>query len=262
MISTFKETLISIRNKDYGRVIIHKSFKQVIGYWLKYVLIFSVVPVIIIIAVMTYFIPQLPRLIKDNIAPGEVRVEKGKFSSTYHQPLNINSSNFSLILDSHGSPSDLDKVASGLLVLSDRVLIKSPDGQITSQSLSQIGDFSLSQSQIVSWISHHQGLLWFELAAAVVVFSFLSGLFYIGYKLVTFLVWAAVFLVFARVTRRPYRYVEIYKIVVYAAVPAFIFSALFSLFPNFFLSFLNLGIFVFLAVTWLSNLDFPTRNKK
>lgn len=254
MLATFKETLTSIQDKTYGRVIITKPVKQVIWYWLKYVLIFSLIPAILLIGLITYFIPQLPRLVRDNIAPGEIRLLAGKFSTTYPQPISLGSPDFALVVNTHGSAADLDNYAAGVLLLSDKIIIKAPDRQISSQSLSDIKNFSLSQTQLLNWLSLHQFLLLFGAFSAVLVLTLLSGLFYVGYKLFNFLVWSAIFLLIGLALKRRHRYTDIFKITVYAATPSLIISALLFLFPNSLLSLLNFGLFIFFALSWLVNL--------
>jgi hypothetical protein len=257
MLSTFKETLASIQDKTYGRVIITKSFKSVLWYWTKYVLIFTSLPLILFIAAVTYLVPQLSRVLDDHLPAFDIRITSGKFQSSLTEPFVIGNQNFTFIIDSTGSSNRLNSAFSGLMVLEDRLVFKDGSDQKDIFLFSDLDDFYLSKTELVTWISSHQQLLWFVAVAGILVAGILAFCFYWTSNLSSFFLWATLFWVVLKPFKKNLAYLLILRLTIYAAVPSLLLSLILLLAPNDYLSYLNLGVFVFFVFSWIWNLT-PT----
>jgi len=157
-----KETVASIKDANYGQVIITKSIKQVLWYWSKYLIFISIIPIIVAIFAFTRYLPESPKFIRDQFPEGKLTVKNHQLSTTVKEPFKTGNQDFSLIIDTGGNPKELDKVTSGILLLKDKAVIKSQDNQIDTQDYKKIPDFSTDKSQLSSWVSKYQFNLWLE----------------------------------------------------------------------------------------------------
>ncbi len=255
MLATFRETVKSLQDKKYGPTIISKPMGQVLWYWSKYLLLLVGIGFVIGASLIVYSTPQVPKLLKSNLPDATISIKDGKFLSTLKEPYIVGSTEFSLVVDSQGSAKDLDKYTSGILVLSDALLIKNPDGKVESRKLSDFGDFSTSRAELVSWTSTHNlklaGIGVGLLLALLTVYS----LFYWSSKLIGFFITGLIFWLIAKVIKRQLDFQNSVKIVIYASVLPLLLGAVLAMAPNQILSYVNLAIFLYFGLTWVWNLS-------
>lgn len=256
MLRTIRETIASLKDKQYGNVIVSKRMMPVIWYWTQYLLIFTVIPWLIFVFLLTYFLPQLPRAIKDYLPDAAVSLKDGRFSTTLQpQPYIVGDKTFSLIINpSATSSSELTKYESGVLIASSGAYLKSPDGSSDSAQFPTGVSFATNKSQIISWVSDHQSRLWIAgFITITVVAVFISGIYWLT-SLVGFAFGGLAFWLYARYTHRILDYRGAVKIAVYAAVLPFLIGALFSASSNVLISLINIVVFAYFGYQWIQNL--------
>jgi hypothetical protein len=256
VIKTFKETIASLQDKQYGTVIIGKSLKQAVWYWSQYFLLITVITVLLIIAGVTYFIPQLPKLLQKTLPDATYTVSHGKFSTTLKQPVVLGSSDFPIVIDTTSTDSSaLAKTTTGVLITSDKIEVKQSTSSSQIQTISDFPDFSFSKNSTVSWISGHQLILWLGVCLGIILISVvISILFWLG-RISGFVVWGLIFWLFAKVIKYPLTYQNCLKLVLYASVLPYLMSVFTVLAPSEVLSFLNLAVFLYFGLTWLLTLS-------
>lgn len=256
MITTFRETLASIQDPTYGRQIVLKPFKQVLWYWLKYLLLFTLIPLFLIIAAVTYLIPQLPGLLGEYLPEGEIAVKRGQLSINPNQQLTLGTQDFLIIVDPTGASSQsLDLAFSGLLVTQETLWIKGTGGQTQPFPLSDVPDFFLTKTHLIEWLSQHQGQVWIMAFFGLSTLALIIFLFQFVTRLASFFIWSTLFWLLAVAFRHRTPYLHVFRLTLYAAVPSLILSAILFLAPNHYLIYLNIGLFVFFALNWLWNLS-------
>lgn len=254
MIASLKETWTSIRDLGYGQAIVKKTMGQAFWYWFKYVLAVTLVLVGLAIASLTYFAPQLSKLVAKSVPDIGVSIQNGKLSTNAIQPLILGDDNFKLILNTKGKESDIDQVNTGVLVLEDKLLTKNGTDTRTVK-FSEIGDnVKVDKQTVVSWLEGNKMLLLgIGLGAILLIGTVLLGI-YIGWKLIVFVVGGLLLWLVAKLIHRRITFTDGLKLVTYAAVPALILSVFFTLIPNQLGATLSLGAWVFLACGWLVKL--------
>lgn len=260
MIKTFRETITSLQDKHYGSTIIERPMGQTLWYWTQYFLLITVVTAIIIIALVTYFVPQLPRLLRQNLPDASFAVKNGHFSTSLKEPVILGSSDFPVIIDTHATDSAaLDKSQNGILILSEKIIVKQDTSDIQTESLSKFPDFYLEKNSLISWITQYQISLWLGLVLAILIISLITSAFFWSGRMIGFAVWGVGFWLLAKVIKRRITYPQAFKLVIYASVLPFLLGAFLILAPNQFLSLLNLGVFLYFGLSWLINL--PSKRK-
>ena len=256
MLATFKETITSLQDKTYGAKIVLLPWPKVVWYWTKYLLLFSLIPLVLVIAGFTHFIPQFPRLAKDRLPDGEINLRNGRLSTTISQPFSVIDPQFAFILNTEGAPVDLDQYPSGLLILSDRIIVKTSAGATQTRTFERLPDFSLAKSQIVDWLSGHQFFLWFLAVLAALAITCVINLFFWVYKMISFLFWGLILLFVARLLKKPLTtFTGGFNLAVYASVLPLLLSSVILLAPNQILSFFSFGLFAYYSLSWLVNLS-------
>lgn len=257
MVSTVKETWTSITDLKYGQTIVKKTVGQAFWYWLKYLLTVTVVGVVLALAALAYFTPQIPALSERFVPDMEIQITDGKLSSNVPQPLILGDDNFKFILNTQGSDQDLDKINSGILVLSDRVLFKD-QGQTQTFNLSEMGqDVKVDKKMVIDWLNANRGMI-LSIGLAVVA---IGGLFILGGIIVgqwiSFLAGALLLWLIAKITKHAVDFSASLKLAIYAAVPSFLISLLVGQSQS--ASFITLAVWGFFAIAWLIKLPY---NKK
>jgi hypothetical protein len=255
MIATFKETITSLQDNKYGQVIIDKPLKVVLWYWTKYLLLIAAFPLLLAIFLFTRYLPEAPKFILDQFPEGTISAKDNQLSSTISQPYKLGNSNFSLILDLGGDVSELDSVQGGVLLLKDKLISKSENGQIQMQTYGQIPNFSLDKHQLSDWITGNRLKLWiggstFLLIAGILI----TSIIWLGY-LLTFVLWAIPFWLGGKFAlKKTLSYFQSLNLVIYASVLPLLLSFILSLAPNKILDYLRLVLFLFFGISWISNL--------
>jgi hypothetical protein len=258
MIATFKETLTSLQDNQYGGQIITKPLKSVIWYWLKYLLFLSVFPLIVAIILLTRYLPQSPKFIHERFPDGVIGAKDQQLFSTIAQPYRIDNPDFSVILDLEGSEPELDSAKNGVLILKDKIVTKNENGQIETRTYGKIPDFSVDKNQIADWISQNSLKLWF-IGLLIILIGVSIGL------AISFFMWTirlliatvVFWLISKYVLKKSISYLQTFNIVVYASILPQIISFILSLAPSTIFSYLSLFIFLFFGYTWIKNL--PTQ---
>lgn len=259
MLATFKETGKSLRDLHYGSEIIKRSVPEAFWYWLKYPLIIAIIALLIGIAMVTYFAPQIPKLADKYLPEGEFTVQDGLAETTIQQPLVWEDSDFAFIFNLKGLETDLDNYENGILILEDRLIARGTDGMRVIKWSDFEQDFSISKEQVVESLNQSKTtILGVLLGGVVLVVVLLFGL-YVIWEAISFLVSSVLFWVVAKVLKRKLDFTNTFKLVAYAAVPALLVQLLNMLLPNSVLPVLSMAVFVFYVAAWMYRL--PKVNK-
>lgn len=254
MLSTFKETLTSLRDPKYFEVIAKKTVKKSLWYWGRYVLFFALIPAILAIFTLTYYTPQFPRLAKKYLPEVDLTVKDGLASTSLQQPFIANLDDIIFVIDTIGDSSSLLDIKPGVLFSKDKFIFKSPDGQTQTQSLKDLGDFHFDKPAAVSWISSHQFQIWLLGFSLILPLAVVFSLFYTLFNLSMFIFWAAILWLISKIRRRQFLFTTGFKIAVHASVLPLIISAVTFVSSSQLIFFLNLFLFVFYSVSWYRSL--------
>jgi maltodextrin utilization protein YvdJ len=256
VINTFKETVISLQDNKYGLTIIAKPLKQVFWYFIKYLLLVSVLPLVIGTFLLTRYLPQTPKLIVDNFPDGLIQIKDKQLYSTINQPYKAGDSEFSLILNLEGSQTDLDAVKSGILFLKDKMVVKTEEGDVQTQTYDKIPDFSVDKYQLSGWISENRIKLWIAglilTLSAVLLGTVFTGIFWV----IRLAFGAVIFWLIGKFAfKKTITYLQSFNIAVYASILPLLISFILSLSSNSFLGYFSLFLFFFFGISWIRNLS-------
>jgi len=251
MISTFKETLSSLRDPKYFEVIAKKTVKQSLWYWSRYVLFFALIPTILAIFTLTYYTPQFPRLAKQYLPEVDFTVKDGLASTSLSQPFVANFEDVVFIIDTTGS-STLN--TPGVMITQDKFIFRSPEGDTQTQSLRDLGDFHFDTPAAVAWITSHQFQIWLVGFLVIVLLAVIFSLFYVLFNVLMFLFWAAVLWLVSRLRHRKFLFNTGFKIAVHASVLPLVISALTFMSSSGLIFILNLFLFTFYTISWYRSL--------
>lgn len=255
MIKTFRETLTSLQDSNYGNKIITLPLGAVIWYWTKYLILIAGISLIGITFFITNKLPQVPRFITEKFPDGTFEIKDGVLSSSISQPLVMGNNDFVFILDTNASPSALDSYTSGFLLQKDQAVIKSEDGHQNVQSYKQVPNFSTSRQDLADAISKNIVKVWFAIFGILFVLTLIFSTFTWFWKAVSYLIWAAIFYLITNfILKKKLQFIEVFKIVIYASVLPFILSIILSFSPNPLLEILNLGVLSYFGFNWISNI--------
>ena len=252
MIATFKETITSLQDLKYGQTIIKKTVRQALWYWTKYLLLVTVIGVILAVAALTYYAPQLPKLLGDQIPDVDLTITSGIASTTVKQPFTAGDDKFIFILDTTGKLEDLDKYPAGVLILEDKVVAKKDAGDIRVYPLKDFPDGTYTKSIILDWVKNNQLLILGLGAVALLLFAvFITGFTWIwklgGMAIFALLVWLA-----SRVIKRTISLADSLKLVLYASVLPTLVGAVSLLSPTTQISsIIQLGLLLLYSLGWL-----------
>lgn len=254
MLATFRETWTSLGDFKYGNTIVGKTAGQAMWYWTKYLLLFAGLLVILSLGLLVYYVPQIPSLADKNFPDIEVSIKNGQVSTTASEPYVIGDSNFSFVINTHGTGDDLKNIKSGAILLKDKIVVKSEDGQSRTQDLSDIKDLTLNKKTVVDWaVQSKPTLLFMGLVALLVFLTLMSG-FYWLWKMLSIIALSLVFWIVATILKRTASYVDILKLALYASVLPLFISA-FSLFaPNPSSSLISLILLALYTLAWIYHL--------
>ena len=239
MIAIFKETITSLQDLKYGPKIFAKTGKQAYWYWTKYFLALAGIGLFLILAVITYFVPQVPKFLSQNfpgVQPAIYTAEDGG----------------SFILDTTGKITDLSNYKAGILVTSGKIFFKDQQSNVQEIAIKKFGDTAFDKNTVVDWSGKNKPLLWGIIAGfAVTTFLFYIGFLYISY-LVIMLAAAAGIWVVCLILKTRISYINSLKLVFYASVLPLIVSSFSFLAGNDQIAFIiQTGLFLIYAVGWL-----------
>jgi hypothetical protein len=255
MISTVKETIASLRDPAYGKHIIAKTPVQVIWYWSKYLICFSVIFLLFGIFSLTHYLPQLPKALSDFLPEGALTSNNHQLSTTINQPYVLGDSSFSFILNLAGTESDLSTPSAGILLLKDQLLLKTDSTHIQSVKLDKLPNFSVTKVDVIKFVSQNKIKLWIAGCGILLVLSLLGLLLNWSMRLSTFFIYAAVLWILAKfILKKTLVYMDVTKIVFYAGVLPLVLSQVAFTAGGWLFDLLYFGLFVFLALRWIWNL--------
>ena len=258
MIATFKETITSLQDNKYGQVIITKPLKPVIWYWTKYLILIAVIPLILVIVILTRFLPEIPQIIKSQLPEGTLTAKDHILTSTISQPLRYEESDMAIIFDLQASSSAIESISNGVLITKDKIIVKSADGQTQTRDYLNLPDFSVDKYQIADWLQNHRYQIWVAGMVVIIILGIIIFMLTWFYRILVSLFWSLVFWLFNRfITKNPLSYLQVFNLVIYASVLPLILSLLVMLYPNSLLSFINTLIFVYFTYSWIRNLSSP-----
>jgi len=252
VIATFKETLASLQDLKYGQIILQKSVGQALWYWTKYLLLIIAIGVILAIAALTYYAPQLPKILGDQIPDVDLTITSGIASTTVKQPFTAGDDKFIFILDTTGKLEDLDKYPAGVLILEDKVVAKKDSADIRIYPLKDFPDGTFTKDIVLNWVKNNQLLILGLGAVALLLFAvFITGFTWIwklgGMAIFALLVWLA-----SRVIKRTISLADSLKLVLYASVLPTLVGTVSVLSPNSQISsIIQLALLLLYSLGWL-----------
>lgn len=254
MITTFKETIKSLTESNYGNHITKKPLKATIWYFISYVLLLSTIPLALSIILITYFVPQLPSIMSSKIPEGYIILKKGILETNY-PPYKASSPDRVFNFDPSMIVSDGPSTFSaGIYIYKDGVIHVEPDNAPLIQKFSDFPDFQIEKSQVVSWIATHLGRVWLVLFGLVLAAIALGTVVFLAVRAIALLLWSAVLLLFSRLLNKSLSFVSAFKLSLFAAVPGLLISAISTITANEYLGYLNLALFIFLSFSWVWNI--------
>ncbi len=255
MKSFINETIASLKDKTYGRVIITKTIKECFIHWLKIALVFSAFYLAMAIVTAVYEIPQLPKIAKSNFPNGEILLQDGHLSSTLEQKTLLQTSDFTVTVDPSAKITDPDSIPFGVLITSDKLYAKAPDEPVKTIELSKLPNLTLSKDSLAKYFSENQLKILGIALAAILIIGLIATIIYILTQAIGMVVWASVFFVVAKILRKPIEYRDMVKLVIYASVPWLLVANVVNITPNPIFYWLNLAMFTFFVFSWLTNLQ-------
>jgi len=255
MIATFRETIESLRDLEYGKEIIKKTVGQSFWYWLKYPLAITIILSFVWIAVVIYFTPRISRLADQYLPEVDLTVRDGMATTTMKQPLVWEGFGSVFIFNLKGSERDLDGYKNGLLILEDRVIAKGGRVERVIKWSEFEHDFQITKQGVVDTLSKNKFTILVVLLVIMLLRDVLGFGFLVLSQTIIFLVWSVLFWIVARIFHKPLKYLDIFKLSLYAAVPALLVDLLNGLLPGSVLSTLSMGVFVFYGLAWLYRLS-------
>jgi hypothetical protein len=255
VIKTFKETVASIQDPNYGQVIISKPFRPALWYWTKYLILISVIPLIIGIFAFTRYLPESPKFIQDKFPEGKLTFKSNHLSTSLKEPYQVGNQDFVFIIDTKGDAKELAGFTSGVLLLTDKAVIKTQDNQLEDQDYSKIPDFSITKAQLSSWVSQHLFALWLGGFVIILILGMVSFGLAWAFRLAIYLLWALAFWIFGKyLLKKTLTFLQSLSIVLYASIVQLVLSLFLAIAPNQLLDALGTVLFVYFAFTWLRNL--------
>ncbi|OGC92989.1 hypothetical protein A3D85_03310 [Candidatus Amesbacteria bacterium RIFCSPHIGHO2_02_FULL_47_9] len=260
MISTFRETIISLRDPKYPEVIVKKTIPQSIWYWLKYLLFFTLIPLIFLTFSLTYYTPQLPRIIQEHFPEFSLTVSQGQASVVPNEPYKFATPESIFIIDTTtGSAQSLADYTSGFVISRDRLYVKSPDGNLSDLPLSELGDFSYNREELSAWISRRLFAVWLAALAGLLFFAFVAVLSYTLFNFALIFLWSVILALLGRISHRSLSFAACLKVSVHAAVLPLVISAVTFLGSSALITLLNIALFVFYSLSWSKSLTRPAK---
>lgn len=245
----------SLRDLNYGSVVIKNSLSHAIWNWFKYVLGIGIGGLVIGVSALVYFTPQIPKFLSEKLPDINLTLKDGKVSTNIPEPYVWGDKNMALIINTKGTVDDLREYKIGVLILKDKIVAK----QESETKLIDLSEFkdeaSLSKEMIVSWTQNNKVWLLVVGLAMLIIIEVILGIMYLIWQVFSFLFWSLAFFVVSIILKKNLGYTNILKIVLTASVIPLLISTLNILFQDKILDTLSIGIFVFYAGTWIYRLD-------
>jgi hypothetical protein len=218
--------------------------------WVSWVIFSSIIPFLVFIGYLTYYTPQIPGTIINYFPDAWISLKSGNIFSSLSYPFRFQSENFTLVIDPAASEEELSDQTGSVLVLSDRLIIRTQSETIQTLKFSSLPDFSLSRNQVVDWIQNHLFLVWATGLLVILTFALFFGAFYFTYKFITFLGLAGLAWFYFKIGKKPQKFRPILVIVVYASIASLLVEV-FLPFPGTLVWPVSSLAFALLLIRWL-----------
>lgn len=248
MLATFRETITSLKDLNYGKTIITKTVGQAIWYWTKYLLLISIIGFILSLGLLAYYTPQSHALAREHFPDIDLTLKAGKLTAS---PFTQEGKDIVLIINTKGSPSDLDKYPAGLLLLEDKYIIKDNSGRTETRDYADLGDFHLDKPLVINWLSQNQFLVFVIGLICLLIITLLLTFLSWTIRVIAFFIWAVLVWIVALFLKRQISYLDSFKLVLYASVLPLLLSPI----AHPVTSLISFGVFVYYSLSWLSRLD-------
>lgn len=257
MIATFKETVKSVTDLSYGKVIVGRSLKSAFWYWYKYVLLFAAIIFFVVLAGTVYFTPQLSKIAEDRLPVFDLTVKDGVASTHLKQPQMYTDSNMAVILNLAGKPTDLDNYPNGALVLADKILVKTTDNNVVKtqeMKWSDMGNFSVTKDTIVTWLTTNKAKILGVLLGGTLLLGLIILGFYTLGQMIGVVIWSLLFLIVAKIMKKKVEFTQVMNLVLYVSVIPLLIGVLHLFWASQILSVISLGLFIFYPCAWIYKL--------
>lgn len=253
MLATFKETIHSFRDLRHGDNIVKNSVGHELWYWTKYLLTLAILGLVVALAVLTYFTPQLFKIASQTLPDITITVKEGKASANVPQPFVRGDENFSFIIDTKGDGQELDKYKSGMLLTADKLITKSTN-ETRITELKEVEDFTASKAMVVDWLKTHQAtILIAGIVLALLIFVLMGGMYY-AWNMLWFLIWSLLLLIVGKIFKKKLVFTNAFKLVVHASVFAFFVQFIATLLSVRNADMVALLVVLFYSISWTYNL--------
>lgn len=219
-------------------------------FWISWVIFSSVLPLLVFIGYLTYYVPQLSGIITDFLPDAWISLKSGNFSSSLPYPFRYQSENFTLVINPAAGEEELSDQIGSTLVLSDRLLIRTQSDTIQSFKFSSLPEFSVSRNQAADWIQNNLVLVWIMGLLIILTTALFIGIFYFSYKFMTFLGLAGLVWLYFKIGKQSQKFWSILAIVIYASVASLLVEVLLP-FPGNLVWPISSFVFALLLIRWL-----------
>ena len=242
MIAAFKQTIESLKNLNYGVSIKKMTLGQALSYWVKYVILFAVLGLVVGIGAVVYFAPQIPKLVTEKAPEIDFAVKGGKLTTNQKLPF---------AWQDNGTEIYIDET---------HATFKNSEGKSQEIKFADFKeDFSFNKKMVVDWTTANQTLLLGLGVGLVLILVLIAGSIGILGQFFQMALWTVGFWILNLILKKNLKYLETFRFVVVASVPALILDMINFLFNDKILSLLSMAVFVFYAAIWIYRL--PTKNK-
>ncbi len=256
-VSTF---FSSLTNKQFGNRIVGARTRKVVQYWLTSILLLSLIPILISLSLITYFVPQIPKKLKDHLPDGEISVKQGVLSTSFGEKFTWKSDDFSLLIDLSESGKDVVPPASSLLLTATNISLVTPENQKYSYNIDKVQDITLSKTAIVTWFNQNLVKVWGFIVLILIIGALFSIVSFAAYELTVILVISAIIFVINKlVFKKPVAISGIFKLSTYSSIISLVVSTLFSFLMGPMSWMISMSILFGYTSVWLLNIQSPQK---
>ncbi len=255
----FKTIQNSIYSPQYYAVVLTKSFKSSLGYFLLLVLLLTVTNFLTVIKPLLIETPAVVQNLATDVINCypqdlEVKIISGQVTTNVEEPYFIadcKGGAYLAVIDTQ-TPYSADKFQAFRVpawITKDSVVYKKSDVETTTYSLTQIKDFKLNQQLLNSYYGIISPYVKF-IGPILLMFSFVGLYLLFGFRLVYLLLLSSIIWLLGKIFKQNLGYGQAYKVGLHAITLGLIVESIVSLtnrwtgasgFP-FMVSFLTLGV--------------------
>jgi hypothetical protein len=235
MIATFKQTLESLRNFDYGVQTKKLTLGQTLSYWFKYIILIGICGLVIGVGAVVYFTPQIPKLITEKVPEVEFAIKDGKLTTNQKLPFSWKDNEMEIYIDE------------------TYATFKNNEGKSQEIKFADIKEeLSFNKKIVVDWVMANQTWLLVGGVILVLLLTVVVGSFTVLGQLLQMALWAVGFWILAMILKKNLKYLETLRFVIVASVPALVLDI-------FGLRLISMAVLAFYVGMWIYRL--PSKNK-